>query len=186
MNLTQEHIDFENHCKQIIGLKLYSVDYYEIKYNPGNPTRNYKTRYVEIDSVDYSIVLHSETENVEICWDDQFYQFGVGLRINENSQFDGYQIWNMNDSEIWSDFIGEQILDLNITWETITTTEENTHKKKETIYPQDMTVVFSNNKKIYISAAEFLNSNDVEVFGPLDNLTVTNNESIAKQVKMII
>ena len=185
MNLNKKHIDFENHCKQIIGLKLSSVDYYEIKYDPENPTPCYKTKYPEIDSIDFSVVLHCDKDKVEIFWDGQFYQYGIGLRINDKSVFDEFQAWEVNDSEIWSKVIGEKIIDLNITWEMVRTTEQKTGNKDEFIYPQDITLIFSNGKKIIISAAGFLNADDNEVFGLLDNLTVTDNEKIARQVKMI-
>lgn len=36
-----------------------------------------------------------------------------------------------------------------------------------------------------MSAAGFLNEDDKEVMGLLDNLTVTDNESLARKVKMI-
>lgn len=53
------------------------------------------------------------------------------------------------------------------------------------MYPQDIKVTFSNKKNIFISAAGFLNPSDKEVYGMLDNLTVTDNEELARQVKMI-
>jgi hypothetical protein len=185
MKLDIIHIDFENHCKRIIGLKLSSVDYYEVKYNPENPTPWYKTKYPEIDSVDFSIVLHFDSDRVEIFWDGQFYQYGIGLSINDKSVFDGFQTWNVSDSEIWCNVIGEKIVDLNIAWDIVRTTEPKTGKTEERIYPQDLTLIFSNGEKIFISAAGFPNSDDNEVQGLLDNLTVSNNENIARQVKMI-
>jgi hypothetical protein len=53
------------------------------------------------------------------------------------------------------------------------------------IYPQDLRIDFSNDRSIFISAAGFLNEEDKEVIGLMDNLTVTDNETLARQVKMI-
>ena len=33
MKLEKRHIDFENYCKQIIGLQIVSVDYYKIAFD---------------------------------------------------------------------------------------------------------------------------------------------------------
>ena len=185
MKLEKRHIDFENYCKQIIGLQIISVDYYEIMYDKNNPAPNYKTHYSEIDSIDFSIVLHTTNDKVEIFWDGEFYQFGIGLRINEKSVFDGYQSWDVSDSNLWTNIIGQKITDLEIAWELVKTEEQKTGKKEEFIYPQDLTLKFSNGQKVFISAAGFLNQNDPEVYGLLDNLTVTTNEDLAKKVKMI-
>lgn len=37
MNLTQEHINFENSLQQLLGLTLLKVEYLEINYEPENP-----------------------------------------------------------------------------------------------------------------------------------------------------
>ncbi|MBB6464092.1 hypothetical protein [Flammeovirga kamogawensis] len=166
-------------------MQIVSVDYYEIAYDKINPTPNYKTHYSEIDSIDFSIVLHMTNDKVEIFWDGEFYQFGIGLRINEKSVFDGYQSWNVSDSNLWSNITGQKIVDLEIAWELVKTEEQKTGKKEEYIYPQDLTLIFSNGQKVFISAAGFLNQNDPEVYGLLDNLTVTTNEDLARKVKMI-
>lgn len=122
---------------------------------------------------------------VEIYWDGQFFQYGIGIKINERSDFSGDIKWNVSDNGLWKKFIGAKIIDIGINWVTVITTEEKTSKTETYSYPQDIKVTFSNGKNIFISAAGFLNQDDKEVFGTLDNLTVTDNEKLARQVKMI-
>jgi hypothetical protein len=186
MTLTQEHLDFEKFSRQLIGLKVLKVEYSEIVYEQANPKPYYPTQFANLDTVDFSIFLHCDNEKlVEIYWDGQFFQYGIGIKINEPSDFSGNIKWNVSDNELWKKFIDAKIIDIGVTWETVTTTEEKTGKTEYYTYPQDIKLTFSNDKNIFISAAGFLNQNDKEVCGMLDNLTVTDNEELARQVKMI-
>jgi len=186
MTLTQEHLDFEKFSRKLIGLTIIKVEYSEINYEPTNPRPNYPTKYKNLDSVDFSIFLHTNSEKlVEIYWDDKFFQYGIGIKINEQSDFSGNIKWNVSPNDLWKKFLGTKITDINITWETVTTTEEKTRKTNNFIYPQDIKITFSNDKNLFVSVAGFLDQNDEEVYGMFDNLTVTDNEELAKQVKMI-
>ena len=186
MTLTQEHLDFEKFSRQLIGLTVLNVEYSEIVYEPTNPKPYYPTKFANLDSVDFSIFFQTDEEKlIEIYWDDKFFQFGIGIKINELSNFSGNIKWNVSDNDLWKKIIGTTISDIFITWETVTTTEEKTGKTDSFVYPQDIKITFSNDKKIFISAAGFLNQSDKEVYGMLDNLTVTDNEELARQVKMI-
>ena len=190
MTLDKEHIDFENHFKQLTGLTIAKVEYAEIAYDKlngkSNPEPFYTTHLPNLDSVDFSIFFHTDTDKiVEIYWDGKFYQYGIGIKINQTSDFSGFQKWDVSTNDLWKNFIGTKIKDINITWETVTTTEERTRKTESFIYPQDIKITFSNDKNIFISAAGFLDQGDNEVYGMLDNLTVTDNEELARQVKMI-
>jgi len=185
MRLSEKQLEFESYSRQIIGLRLSLVEYYEVNYKPDDPQPLNKTKFTEIDTVDYSIILHCDNNRIEITWDGQFYQYGIGIKVNEKPVFDNYQSWNVSQSENWRDLIGEKIIDLKFTWEIVRTLGKNSGEKEEFIYPQHLTLLFSNNKKIFVSAAGFLKPEDNEVYGLLDNLTVTNNEHIARKVKMI-
>ena len=186
MKLTQECLNFEKFSQKLIGMTIIKVEYSEINYAPTNPKPNYSTKYKNLDSVDYSIFLHTDNNKlVEIYWDDKFFQFGIGIKINEQSDFSGNIKWNVSTNELWEKFLGKNIVDINITWEMVITTDEKTRKTKNFIYPQDIKITFSNGKNLFISVAGFLDQNDEEVYGMLDNLTVTDNEELAKQVKMI-
>ena len=186
MTLTQEHLDFEKFSRQLIGLTILKVEYSEIAYEPTNPKPYYPTQFANLDSVDFSIFFHTDKDKlVEIYWDSKFFQYGIGVKINEQSDFSGSIKWDVSSNDLWKKFIGTTITDIRITWETVTTTEEKTGKTENFVYPQDIKITFSNDQTIFISAAGFLDQGDKEVYGMLDNLTVTDNEELARQVKMI-
>ena len=185
MTLNQEHIDFESNLKKIIGLTLHEVEYLEINYQLDIPKPFYKTRFDEIDTVDFSIIFHTNKDKIEFFWDGQFYQYGIGVNFNAVSETATGKKWNVSEEDLWKKFIGQIITDIKLTWEEVRTREEKSGQSDKLIYPQDFRIYFSNNKSIFISAAGFLNEEDPEVMGFLDNLTVTDNESLARQVKMI-
>lgn len=184
MNLSQEHIDFESKCRSIIGQTLKEVEYLEIDYQQSE-TPFFKTKFSDIDSIDFSLVFHTDNGSLEFYWDGQFYQYGIGLKINEPSVFSDYKKWRMTDNLPWKKIIEHQIKSVDLTWEKVTTKEEKSSKTYIFIYPQNIRIDFDNNKSIFISAAGFLNEEDNEVYGMLDNLTVTDNEELARKVKMI-
>lgn len=186
MKFTQEHLDFENISQQLIGLSILKVEYAEIDYEPTNPKPYYSTHFTNIHSVDFSIFFHTDNDKlVEVCWDGKFIQYGIGIKINELSDFSGNIKWDVSTNDLWKKFIGTTISDIHTTWETVTTKEEGSGKTESFTYPQDIKITFSNDKNIFISAAGFLKQDDKEVYGMLDNLTVTDNEELARQVKMI-
>ena len=186
MKLTQEHLDFEKLSRQLIGLTVLKVEYSEIAYDQTNPKPFYPTKFENLDTVDFSIFLYCNNDKlVEIYWDGQFFQYGIGIKINEPSNFSGDIKWNVSGNDLWKKFIGTYITDIYIAWETVMTREEKTIKTEIFVYPQDIKITFSNDKNIFISAAGFLNQDDIEVYGMLDNLTVTDNQKLARKVKMI-
>ena len=186
MTLTPEHIDFENFSRKLIGLKIIKVEYSEISYDLENSKPYYPTKFKNLDSVDFSIFLHTTNGSlVEIYWDDKFFQYGIGIKVNGHSDFPDYIIWNVSDNELWRQIIGTRIYDIQINWEAVTTKDEKTGMTESYNYPQDIKITFSNDKNIFISASGFLEPDDNEVYGMLDNLTVTDNEELARQVNMI-
>ncbi len=187
MTITSEHIDFENHCRKIIGVTVVRVEYSEICYEPERPKPYYPTKFQNLHSVDFSIFFHTKDNDIiEFYWDGKFFEFGIGIKINAPSNFLGYITWDVSYTDLWNKFIGTNITDVKVTWETVTTTEQKTGKSESFTYPQDIKIAFSNNQAVFISAAGFLNQGDSKVYGMLDNLTVTDNEKLARQVKMIV
>jgi hypothetical protein len=88
MTLNNEHITFEEKCKLLVGQTIVNVEYLEIDYQPKNPEPYYLTKFDNLHSVDFSILLHTDTrETIEIYWDGQFFQYGIGLKINEKVRF---------------------------------------------------------------------------------------------------
>jgi len=186
MTLTKDHLEFENRFRSVIGLSVNKVEYTEISYEPNNPSPYYPTQFKNLDSVDFSIFFFTDNDKlIEIYWSGRFYQYGIDIKINEPSDFSGFIKWDVSVNDLWRTFIGAKITDVKITWETVTTMEEDTRRIESFIYPQDVKIAFSNDKNVFISAAGFLDHGDKEVSGMLDNLTVTDNEELARQVKMI-
>jgi hypothetical protein len=181
MKLNKNHIEFENYCKRIIGLTVDSVEYHELDYFPDAPIPCFYTNFSNIHSVDFSIIIHSGNDSIQIFWSSEFFQFGIGLKINEASVDSNYKNWDVSKEDIWSKFIGEKVSDINIGWEDVIDEKSN----DVIIYPQFMIISFTNENMIIISAAEFLNSLQSEVMGMFDNLIVTDDENLAKQVKML-
>lgn len=186
MTFIEQQLGLEYISRQLIGLTILKVEYSEINYQPTNPKPYYSTQFINLDSVDYSIFLHTDKNKlVETYWDDKFFQFGIGIKINQPSDFSGEIKWDVSNNEIWKHFVGLTISDIDISWETVTTTEVNSSKTGSFVYPQDIKITFSNTKSIFISAAGFLNPEDKKVHSMRDNLMVTDNEELARQVKMI-
>lgn len=186
MELTQDHINFEKLSQQLVGLTIINVEYSEIIYDSSNPKPCFSTQFTNLDSVDFSIFFHTnEDKLIEIYWDDKFFQFGIGIKVNSPSDFSGNIKWNVSEYDLWKKFIGKVITGIDITWESVTV-ETNTEKADKFVYPQDLKITFSNDENLFISASEFKNQDDKEVYGMSDNLIVTDNENLARQVKMII
>ena len=186
MTFTNKHIDFENYCRKLIGLTIVKVEYAEISYEPMHPKPCYSTRFSNLDTVDFSIFFHTGVDQIiEFYWDGRFFQYGIGIKVNEPSDFSGFQKWDVSNNDLWRNFIKTKIIDIKLTWETATTTEEKTGKSETFTYPQDIKITFSNDRNIFISAAAFLKQDDNEVYGMLDNLTVTDSEELAREIKMI-
>ncbi|NNV55609.1 hypothetical protein [Limnovirga soli] len=186
MTLTPSHIEFENFCNQLIGFTITKVEYSEIDYEPTRAIPYYPTQFQNLHSVDFSIFLHTDKNNlIEIYWDGQFFEYGIGVKLDEKSDFSGFITWDVSESELWKKFIGTTITDIKISWVRVNSNEQKSGKKESFIYPQDISLMFTNHKKVFISAAGFLEEGDSEVYGMLDNLSVTDNEYLARQVKMI-
>jgi len=186
MKLTREQCEFEIHCKKVIGLSITKVEYSEVNYKPTNPQPFYITKFPNLDSIDFAILFKTATDEIiEIYWDDKFFSFGIGIKINENSDFSNFAKWEVSKDSIWKKFIGTKIIDIKIHWETVTTKKIESNKTEVISYPQYTKITFSNKKSIFVSAAGFLNKDDLEVYGMLDNLTVTDDENLARQTKMI-
>lgn len=186
MKLSQKHIDFETLSQELIGLKIVKIEYAEINYEPENPKSFYHTKYPNLDSVDFSVFLDTDTDKlIEVYWDDIFFQFGISIKINEPSDFKGFIKWDVSDKELWNKFIGATITDVKIAWETVVSTYKHSNKKENYVYPQSIKLTFSNSEAIFISASSFYNKDEKEVYGMSDNLMVTDNEELARQIKLI-
>ena len=184
MTHTSEQQTYQELYSGLINSELISVEYYEIAYEPTNPTPYFRTNFERIHSIDYSLVLTTSNGRFELCWDDEFHQFGIGINSYSNSRFSNFQCWDVSNEVFWAELLGCQIISTQIDWDEVTT-QHSDGTKELNIYPQSIRILFSNKRTIFISAADFLNESDPVVMGMMDNLTVTDDEKLARKVKMI-
>ena len=186
MTHSENHIDFESKCRQIIGCTVQKVQYAEIDYYPDSPQPCYKTAYPEIDSIDFSVSLFTSGNNeIEIFWDDDFYPYGVGIRIDEKSAFNGNRKWDVSHEQMWEDCIGQRIIEVIIYWDETWINSSITGYKNYYTYPLGLGLFFSHGEKIIIGAAEFKNKDFETAHSGMDNLLVTSNEELALKTQMI-
>jgi len=187
MILSHQHRAFEILCKQLIGQSVSKIEYAEIDYDKlsDHPFSkpHYFTHFPNIDSIDFSIFFHMKSNDlVEIHWGDEFIQYGIGIKINQPSDFTGFKKWDVSNNDIWSKIMGNSIINLKVNWEEVVVQNK---QPEHYIYPQAISLKFSNEERIFISVSEFLREDDKQVHGMNDNLTVTNDEGLARKTKMI-
>lgn len=186
MEWTAQHLDFEKRFRELIGLTVLNASYKEINYESDSPIPNYHTRFSQLHSVDFSLFLHTDKDKlIEIHWDDQFYQFDIGIKINEPSDFTEGITWDVSEEPLWKKIIGEHITDVELIWETVSVTRVNDSETRLHIYLQGLRITFSNAEKVLISAADFLNQDDTTVQRAADNLLVTDNDELTVQLKIL-
>jgi len=186
MKLHHSIADFNKKVQSLVEKKICAVEYLEIIYDEVNPRPMFNTRYVNVHSIDFSIILHTECNHkYEITWDGSFFQYGIGLAVDNNEFYTKSQKWDVSDTTIWQDTLHIEIADIDVTWEKLVETDQNARTTSEYLYPQDMKITFNNSPKtILISAAGFLNETDETVYGMLDNLTVTDDLDLAIKINM--
>ena len=186
MEFNQKQIEFERHIESIIGLTLVEVEYLEIDYEPDNSKPYYRTDYDNLDSIDFSIILYTDKEKLEFFWDEQFFQYGVGLRIGFEKEISTGKKWLVSNREIWKDLVDKQISAVKVEWDKVSTYDQSDELKEEFTYPQTISLRFSNDKRVYISAAELMDNSGNKVIGFTDNLLVTDKDELAENLKLIV
>ena len=186
MKLHDSIADFNEKVQSLVGKRISAVEYLEIIYDEVNPQQMFNTRFKNVHSIDFSIILHTEcSHKYEITWDGSFFQYGIGLAVDNNEFYTRSQKWDVSNTTIWQDALHIEIADIDVTWEKLVETDQNAHTTSEYLYPQDMKITFHNSPKtILISAAGFLNETDESVCGMLDNLTVTDDLDLARKINM--
>lgn len=186
MELSKEHLEFEKIIESIVGLRVYSVSYYSRVERMITSKSFQESHFKQIDSVDFSVLIQTQNnKKIEILWDSSFFQYGVGIKINEDSPFENYQITDVSNSLIWNNTIGQTIENITVNWDVAI--EENLDGSiiRKILYPQSLVLSFPNSNKIFISATGFLERDDEQVYPYLDKLTITQDEALAKQTRMI-
>lgn len=194
MNLTEKHIDYENTCrKMLVGKTISGVIYGEVKYTEdinGNSFKtkpNYKTKFPDIDTLDFSIYLLTEEKTVYFFWDNTFFSYGINSKeidfTNKTNEYE--QQWDVTLNDNWRAFIGCQIVDFEIFWDNVCISDLDGTNKECFIYPQTFSIRLDNGYSIIISAAEFDHSKKDILFKLQDNLLVTTNIDLAIQLDII-
>lgn len=109
MTLTEQHIVYENDCRQMfVGETILGVIYGEINYynlDEENiiisPEPFYKTKYSDIDSLDYSIYFKTYNKTIYVFWDITFFSYGLlSKEIDlEETPNDYEQKWDVKNDE---------------------------------------------------------------------------------------
>lgn len=192
MEFTEKHKEFEENCRQAIGLTLSEVIYAEVPYDKFDNNYHikpyYTTSFDNIDSIDFAITFLTDSSRFRVYWDSKFFAYGINVKFleeKENLLSDKEQLWNVSSKSFWAKNIGATIEDINVYWEEIKEKKVLTGTPSTYIYPQALKLSLSNGQVAIISAAGFINQNEEEAMGMLDNLLVTNNEELAIRVKLI-
>jgi len=193
MTITNEHITYENDCRQMfVGQVIRAVIYGELKYyadedgNNINPKPSYKTKYVEIDTLDHSIYFKTEDKTIYVFWDNTFICYGLQskqLNLTETTN-DYEQKWDVSNDIKWHEFIGQKITDFKILWKETWTSNLDGSNKIYTTYPQTFEIIVENGKSIFVLASELKNNED-EYYSQMDNLLVITNIDLLKELENI-
>ncbi len=183
MQVTRKHAKFELLCRTLIGLVFHKVEYTELIYDQSNPTPFYNTDYPSIHTVDFSVLLHSDHKITELCWTSEFFSYGVGLKTHDKFDSPADQLWDVSNAQIWKNVVGQKVTDVEVKWETVYGFSLDGKQTSEDVYPQDLILRFQNEQNMIVSAAEFISTG--KVIGMMDNLLVTNDEVLAKEVGII-
>lgn len=194
MTLTDKQISYENNCRQmLVGQIIRAVIYGEVKYfidedgNDINPEPSYKTKYSDVDTLDYSIYFKTDNKTICVFWDNTFISYGLQSKqldlIEETNDYE--QKWDVSTDVKWLGFIGQKIVDLKIDWKKTGYSELDGSNKIYMTYPQAFEIETKNGRAIIISASEFNRDEENEIHPLMDNLLVTTNVDLARQLKLI-
>jgi hypothetical protein len=95
------------------------------------------------------------------------------------------QKWDVSTDIKWLDFIGQKIVAFKIIWEETWTSNLDGSNKVYTTYPQTFEIKTENGRTIILSASEFKRDEENEIYPLMDNLLVTTNIDLARQLKLI-
>ena len=194
MTLTGKHITYENDCRQMfVGQTICAVIYGELKYfadvngNNINPEPYYKTKYPDIDTLDHSVYFKTADKTIYVFWDNTFISYGLqSKQVDLTEKTNDYeQKWDVSTENKWFQFIGKKIIDFKIIWKETWISNLDGTNKVYTTYPQTFEIKTQNGRTIIVSASEFKREEENEIYPLMDNLLVTTNMDLARQLKII-
>ena|SRR6218665_2684838 len=193
MILTDEHLIYQDNCrKMFVGETIRGIVYGEISYafeesDDQVLEPSYFTKYTDIDTLDHSIYFETNNKTIHVSWDNTFFSYGlfskeIDLKLTANNY---EEKWDVSNEEKWITIIGQKIVDFQINWEEVSTSSIDGTNKKFYTYPQTFLLKTENGTTIIVSASEFKDQKQNEIYGMSDNLLVTTNVSLAKELKII-
>lgn len=176
-----------------VGQIIRGVIYGELKYfadedgNNINPEPYYKTKYSDIDTLDHSVYFKTDSKTICVFWDNTFVCYGLQSELLDLTEKTNAreQKWDVSKEHNWIDIIGQKIIDIKIIWEETWTSNLDGSNKVYTTYPQSFEIKAENGKTIILSASEFKGDQENETYPLMDNLLVTTNTDLARQLKLI-
>lgn len=184
MHLTDVHIAYESNCRNhFVGQKICGIIYAEIKSFADVPEPGYNTHYPDLDTLDHSFYIQTEQQTIYIFWDNSFVSYGLQSKqidpVETTNQYE--QKWNVSVDPKWVNLIGQTIHSIEIVWYELQSSDSNHY-----FYPQTFEIKTDSGATIILSAAELDISEENKVFLFTDNLLVTTNRDLAKQLKLVV
>ena len=176
-----------------VGQTIRGVIYGEVRYfsneeaNSISPKPYYKSRYKDIDTLDHSVYFKTDHKTIYVFWDNTFKSYGLlSKQIDLNDSTNDYeQKWDVSLEPKWISIIGQKVVGFNIIWEDTATEFPDGLSNVYTSYPQTFKILLENGESIILSAAEFNHNDENEICPSSDNLLITTNVDLAKQLNLI-
>ena len=147
----------------------------------------YTTHYPDIDTLDFTVYFKTDTQTIYVTWDHTFYPYGLAAKSLELNQWTGdrEQRWDVSDDQKWQEIVGQKVIDFKIRWEELGMRMIGTKWSDYIIYPQVFEICTENGKRIIITASELDRNGGQQIWPLMDNLLVTTNVELAKQLNII-
>ena len=178
MQLDIEIKKYNQEPQELIGHSIRTVTYYEIDYGePGYDRGDYHT-------LDFGLQIELNSGVVfYVIWDSLFCQHDIKVKTGDirnelKTPLDGISEHRLVDDQKWELLLNQKIVAVKSYWSYFQYEgEEIKH-----YYPQDLELIFENNKSVYFSALEITEQN--RVIPMADNITVIFDRAIADQYKI--
>ncbi len=181
--LSEDHKSFAQSIGNLLtGRTILSVGYHGLDPNPENEAgltlQEFETRYSEIDTLDYGLILRTDAGHFHITWDSTFFSYGViATRLPDKDPNPSYGTTiDASHRPLWSPVIGKVIMGADITWDRVAYTNTD----ESYVYPQWLRIRLSQGV-VFLSTSELL-SEDLIATGFMDNILVTTDREMAVRI----
>jgi len=178
VHLNTEIKKYDQELQQLIGDSIRMVTYYEIDY--GEPSYDCG----DYHSLDYGLQIElTSGDSFYVIWDSLFCQHDLKVKIGNIRQelktpFDGISEYPLVDNKKWDPLLNQKIASVKSYWSYYQYQGEN----KKHFFPQDLELIFENDKRVYFSAIEITKKDVVVPFA--DHITVIFDRAIADQYQI--